>query len=172
MIGARRIVSFAAGLVFAVGLGLSGMTQPAKVVGFLDIFGRWDPSLLCVMGAALGVSLVLFPRILRRSKPLLDARFHVPGKRAVDGRLIAGAAIFGMGWGLCGYCPGPAIVSVASGSQPAILFVLAMAAGMALEALGRWSPQGPGRELPVSAGRAPSEAERNKVDELSAIADT
>jgi uncharacterized protein len=157
---AQRVVSFAAGVFFAVGLGLSGMTQPAKVQGFLDILGRWDPSLLCVMGAALGVNLVLFPRILRRRRPLFATRFHLPLERAVDGRLIVGAAIFGVGWGLGGYCPGPAIVSVSSGSRPAIVFVLAMAAGMALLALGRRSsqegdPEGPASR--VAAGRGPAE---------------
>jgi uncharacterized membrane protein YedE/YeeE len=129
---ARNIIAFLCGLVFAVGLGLSGMTHPSKVLGFLDVAGAWDPSLACVMGGALGVNLLLFPRILERARPLLDTTFHVPAKRAVDLRLLAGAALFGAGWGIAGYCPGPAVVTAASGAVPAIVFALAMLGGMAL----------------------------------------
>jgi uncharacterized membrane protein YedE/YeeE len=135
VIGRRRLAAFVCGLVFAVGLGLSGMTQPSKVTGFLDVAGAWDPSLICVMGAALGVGLVLFPRILRRPRPLFDDAFHLPTKKAVDGRLLAGAAIFGVGWGLSGYCPGPALVTAAAGAGSALVFALAMAAGMGLFAV-------------------------------------
>jgi uncharacterized protein len=129
---ARNIIAFLCGLVFAVGLGLSGMTHPSKVLGFLDVAGAWDPSLACVMGGALGVNLLLFPRILERARPLLDTTFHVPVKRAIDLRLLAGAALFGAGWGIAGYCPGPAVVTAASGAVPAIVFALAMLGGMAL----------------------------------------
>jgi hypothetical protein len=127
----RGLFAFAAGLLFAVGLGVSGMTHPTKVLDFLDVAGAWDPSLLCVMGAALGVNLVLFPRILRRRSPVLEPAFHLPEKRSVDLRLVLGAALFGVGWGAAGFCPGPAIVSVASGAFPALAFAAAMLAGMA-----------------------------------------
>lgn len=127
----RGLLAFAAGLLFAVGLGVSGMTHPSKVLDFLDVAGAWDPSLLCVMGAALGVNLVLFPRILRRRRPVLDEAFHLPDKLRVDVRLVLGAALFGVGWGAAGFCPGPAIVSVASGALPAVAFAAAMVAGMA-----------------------------------------
>jgi uncharacterized membrane protein YedE/YeeE len=129
---ARAWLAFGAGLLFAVGLGVSGMTHPSKVLGFLDVAGAWDPSLLLVMGGALSVNLLLFPRILRRARPVLDERFHVPQKRTIDARLLGGAAIFGVGWGLAGYCPGPALVSLATGAAPALVFALAMVAGMLL----------------------------------------
>jgi uncharacterized membrane protein YedE/YeeE len=137
----RGLLAFAAGLLFALGLGVSGMTHPEKVLDFLDVAGAWDPSLLCVMGAALGLNLVLFPRILRRDRPVLDAAFDLPEKSAIDARLVLGAALFGIGWGAAGFCPGPAIVSVASGALPALAFAAAMVAGMAaFEWLGRRRP--------------------------------
>jgi uncharacterized membrane protein YedE/YeeE len=121
------------GLVFGVGLGLSGMTQPAKVIAFLDIFGAWDPSLMFVMMGAILVHFVLGRWIRRRETPLLAARFHLPTATRVDMPLLAGAAVFGLGWGLGGYCPGPAIVSLGSGAVPAFIFVGAMALGMGLQ---------------------------------------
>ena len=121
-----------AGIVFGVGLGLSGMTQPAKVIGFLDVFGAWDPSLLFVMGGALFVHFLLSRSILRRQRPVLDSRFHLPRQARIDATLVRGAAIFGAGWGLAGYCPGPAIVSLGSGAAPAVVFVASMALGMAI----------------------------------------
>lgn len=127
---ARQLVAFGAGLVFAVGLGLAGMTKPSKVLAFLDVSGDWDPSLMCVMGAALGLNIALFPLILRRAAPRFEPRFHVPSKGKVDGRLLGGAALFGVGWGLAGYCPGPAIATAGTGASPAILFTAAMVAGM------------------------------------------
>jgi uncharacterized membrane protein YedE/YeeE len=123
--------AFVTGLCFGVGLILGGMTLPSKVVGFLDVTGDWDPSLAFVMGGALVVHLALYRWILRRPAPLLDVRFHLPTRRDLDPRLFAGAAIFGAGWGLAGYCPGPALVSVAAGSRP-LTFVAAMIAGMLL----------------------------------------
>jgi uncharacterized membrane protein YedE/YeeE len=118
------------GAVFAVGLALSGMTLPSKVIGFLDITGVWDPSLAFVMIGAIGVHALLRVLILRRGKPLFDDRFHAPTQSRVDGRLVAGAAIFGIGWGLAGYCPGPAVLSLASGALAPVVFVAAMAVGM------------------------------------------
>lgn len=122
--------AFGAGIVFGVGLGLSGMTQTAKVLAFLDVFGAWDPSLLFVMAGAILVHFGLNRLIRRRESPLLDTRFHLPSATSLDTKLIAGSALFGVGWGLGGYCPGPAIVSAASGALPAIVFVGAMAVGM------------------------------------------
>jgi uncharacterized membrane protein YedE/YeeE len=106
------------------------MTQPAKVTGFLDVAGDWDPSLALVMVGAIAVHAVLYRLILRRPAPLLDASFHVPVRRDVDAPLVVGAAIFGVGWGLGGVCPGPAVVCVASGAPTALVFVLAMFVGM------------------------------------------
>lgn len=133
---------FAAGLVFGVGLGLSGMTLPQRVIGFLDVAGAWDPSLVFVMGSALLVHFVLLRGILARPRPLLDPKFHLPTVKGIDGRLLLGATIFGVGWGLGGYCPGPAIVAVGSGSAAAIAFVAAMAVGMFLEQRVSARPEG------------------------------
>jgi uncharacterized protein len=125
----RGLSALLAGALFAIGLVLGGMTQPAKIVGFLDFGGRWDPSLALFMGGALLVYGVLHRLITRRPAPLFEARFHLPTRRDVDRRLVGGAAIFGVGWGLTGYCPGPALTSVTTGSLP-LIFVGAMAAGM------------------------------------------
>lgn len=127
--------AFACGLAFALGLGLGGMTQPSKVVGFLDITGAWDPSLAFVMGGALGTHALLRRWIAARPAPLLGASFALPTRTDIDGRLLGGAAIFGVGWGLAGFCPGPAIVAAAGGASAAMVFVPAMLAGMALH---RW----------------------------------
>lgn len=125
----RALSAFAAGVVFAAGLVLGGMTQPGKVIGFLDFTGSWDPSLALVMGGALLVYAVLSRVFLRRPAPLFEHKFHVPSRRDIDRRLLFGAALFGVGWGLGGYCPGPGLVSLTRGLQPA-LFVAAMVAGM------------------------------------------
>jgi uncharacterized protein len=106
------------------------MTNPTKVTGFLDVFGRWDASLAFVMAGAIGVHFVLLRPILRLRKPLFDRAFQLPTRTGVDGRLILGAAVFGVGWGLGGVCPGPGIVSSASGSGYALAFTGAMALGM------------------------------------------
>jgi thiosulfate dehydrogenase len=129
----RDLVAFVAGVVFSAGLALSGMTQPSKVLGFLDFFGGWDPSLAFVMVGAIGVSAIAFHRSTRRASPVLGDRFRVPEKGApIDRRLLAGAAIFGVGWGLAGLCPGPAVVSLASLQTGAIVFVVCMLVGMAI----------------------------------------
>lgn len=127
------LAAFAAGLVFAVGLALAGMTQPAKVVAFLDVFGRWDPSLAFVMGGAIAVYAAAYRLIRRRPTPVLDPTFHLPTKTRIEPRLMAGAALFGIGWGIAGYCPGPALTSLASGSRSAAILVAAMIVGMLLE---------------------------------------
>lgn len=126
-----RLVALLCGVVFAAGLGLSGMTKPAKVIGFLDFFGAWDPSLALVMVGAIGVNAAVYWGIVRkRSQPVLADRFHFATQALVDRRLVLGSAIFGVGWGLGGYCPGPAVVSLMSGGLSAAVFVGAMLAGM------------------------------------------
>ncbi|RKH28978.1 YeeE/YedE family protein [Corallococcus praedator] len=126
------LVAGLCGVLFALGLGLGGMTQPEKVMGFLDVAGRWDPSLAMVMIGAVGVHAVLLRLIRRRSAPVLAARFPAPSQARVDRSLIGGAVLFGVGWGLVGYCPGPAFTSLATGGRDVLLFVGSMLAGMAL----------------------------------------
>ncbi len=126
--------AFVAGALFALGLGVSGMTKPTKVVAFLDIAGAWDPSLAFVMLGAIGVYGVARRLILRRAAPLAGGAFAEPRGKAIDAPLVLGAACFGVGWALGGFCPGPAIVSAGSGSGQALVFVLAMAAGVGLHA--------------------------------------
>jgi len=124
--------SLGAGLLFGAGLLVSGMANPAKVLGFLDLFGAWDPSLALVMAGAVGVGLVGFAFAPGRARSALGLPMRMPTTKSVDRPLLAGAAIFGVGWGLAGFCPGPALVALATGSPRAILFVAAMLAGMAL----------------------------------------
>lgn len=126
----RLLASFGAGVLFAVGLAISGMTQPSKVVGFLDFTGEWDPSLVFVMGAAVGVTFILFRLSWRRGAPLFAPKFQLPTRRDIDGRLIAGSALFGAGWGLGGFCPGPVLSSVATGAADIFIFLASMSAGM------------------------------------------
>jgi uncharacterized protein len=128
------VAAAAAGALFALGLVISGMTDPAKVIGFLDVGGAWDPALAFVMGAALAVYAPVAWLAKQRRHPVFDTRFHLPQDSRIDRRLLAGAAIFGVGWGLSGYCPGPALVSVTSGTG-ALGFVAAMVLGMALARL-------------------------------------
>ncbi len=128
-----KIAAFICGILFSIGLGISGMTQPQKVIGFLDVLGEWDPSLVFVMGGAVISYLLLQLLIQRRfSKPMLGERFQIPSRKDLDRSLIFGSLLFGMGWGLGGYCPGPAITSLGSGSVNAVLFVVPMAMGMLL----------------------------------------
>jgi uncharacterized membrane protein YedE/YeeE len=117
------------GVLFGIGLALAQMIDPNKVLAFLDLAGAWDPSLILVMGGGAGVTAALFPQVLRRSQPRLDARFHLPAKRQLDSRLVVGAALFGVGWGLAGYCPGPALVALTLGTLEPWQFVAAMIAG-------------------------------------------
>ena len=128
-----NISSIICGIIFSIGLGISGMTQPQKVIGFLDIFGEWNPSLAFVMGGAVLSYLALQILIQRNfSKPLLGGSFQISSSKDLDRSLIIGALLFGSGWGLGGYCPGPAITSLGSGSLNALLFVVAMGVGMLL----------------------------------------
>ncbi len=125
-------VSFLVGFIFALGLGLSGMTQPAKVVGFLDLFGNWDPSLMFVMIGAIGVHAVTYWFTRHRPSPLLAEKWHVPTKKDLTPALMIGALLFGVGWGLAGYCPGPAVASLASFETRPVIFVVSMLVGMFL----------------------------------------
>ncbi|WP_141733914.1 DUF6691 family protein [Oligoflexus tunisiensis] len=120
------------GFIFAIGLGISGMTQPQKVVGFLDLFGNWDPSLMFVMVGAIGVHFITYRLIRKRSSPLFSRQWLVPEKKDITPALVIGAVLFGIGWGLAGFCPGPAVVSVASLGVKPLVFVGAMLAGMVL----------------------------------------
>jgi len=126
----HRISEFLVGLLFGLGLILSGMTDPSKVLGFLDIFGVWDPSLALVMGGAIAVGLFAFAMAKKRTVNFLGGALHLPTSRQIDKPLVFGAVLFGAGWGLAGFCPGPALVSLASGQIKAAAFVVFMVAGM------------------------------------------
>ena len=134
-----------AGLIFGMGLALSGMLDPARVLGFLDIAGgQWDPTLVFVLGGAVGVAAIGFGLVRLRTTPFFDERFLIPEATAIDAKLLGGAAMFGVGWGLVGYCPGPAIASIGFAGTPSAIFALAMVGGMLLH-----------RALPESASQAP-----------------
>ncbi len=128
----KLITSLLAGLLFGIGLIVSGMANPAKVLGFLDLAGAWDPSLAFVMAGAIAVGLVAFALARRRATSLLGAEMKLPATRGIDGRLIAGSLLFGVGWGMAGFCPGPALVALGAGEVKALLFVAAMLGGMGL----------------------------------------
>lgn len=128
----ERISEFVIGLLFGLGLILAGMTDPSKVIGFLDLAGAWDPSLAFVMGGAILVGLFAFGAAKRRTTSVFGGAMQLPTSRDIDRRLIAGSLMFGAGWGLAGFCPGPAIVSVGAGNSKAIVFTLAMLLGMVI----------------------------------------
>lgn len=121
--------ALSAGLLFGLGLGYAQMIDPHKVIGFLDLAGNWDPTLAFVMGGAVLVTLVSFRWIVQRSQPILSERFYLPTRQTIDSRLVIGAVLFGVGWGIGGYCPGPAITAVVLGSANPVLFILAMVLG-------------------------------------------
>jgi uncharacterized membrane protein YedE/YeeE len=127
-----NLVSLLVGLLFGVGLILSGMADPAKVLGFLDLAGAWDPSLAFVMGGAISVGLPAFALARGRSRSWLGAEMSLPTVREIDRRLVIGSLLFGVGWGVAGFCPGPALVALGMGESKALWFVAAMVAGMAL----------------------------------------
>jgi uncharacterized membrane protein YedE/YeeE len=129
----NALVALGAGFVFGMGLWLSGMANPQKVLGFLDVAGDWDASLMLVMAGAVMVTTIGFRWVLRREKPLLENTFHLPTKKDVDLPLVAGSAIFGLGWGIAGYCPGPAITALSTLSAESIVFVAAMIVGGLLQ---------------------------------------
>jgi uncharacterized protein len=152
----RALASLVCGFIFGWGLFISGMMQPAKVLGFLDFLaipsGGWDPTLIVVMGAALAVSMVGYA-LIRQRRPILETKSYWPTQTAIDRPLIGGAVLFGIGWGLVGLCPGPAIENLATLSPGAIVFVIAMAAGMAAHNF--WQARTP---VPAARPLAPASA--------------
>ena len=126
----KNIYALLAGLIFGLGLIVSGMANPEKVIGFLNIFGRWDPSLAFVMGGAIFIGVFSFKYIVKREKTLLGGSLHLSNEKSINKRLIFGSLIFGLGWGVAGFCPGPALVSLGMGSLKGAMFVIAMLAGM------------------------------------------
>lgn len=126
----KTIAGFLCGLLFGVGLVISGMSNPAKVLNFLDLFGTWDPSLAFVMGGAVLVAFFGYTIVLRRPAPVLDTAFHLPTKQDLDGKLLTGAATFGVGWGLGGFCPGPAFTALPLLSPGILAFFPALLIGM------------------------------------------
>lgn len=126
----RTLASGVAGALFGVGLAISGMTNPKKVIGFLDLFGKWDASLMLVMAGAIAVHFVAYRLIQKKRAPAFAEKFNIPTRRDIDLKLVAGAAIFGLGWGLGGFCPGPGLVSSMSGAASALVFVVAMLGSM------------------------------------------
>ncbi|MFC0219958.1 DUF6691 family protein [Pseudochelatococcus lubricantis] len=129
---ARLLAALAAGLVFGTGIAVSGMINPAKVLNFFDFAGTWDPSLAFVMGGALAVTALGYRLVLKRPRPLLDDGFHLPTNRKLDWPLLSGAALFGVGWGIAGFCPGGSIPALGLGEASAFIFVASMLAGIAL----------------------------------------
>lgn len=124
------LVNLAIGLLFGLGLVVSGMSDPAKIINFLDLAGTWDPSLAFVMGGAVIVTFIGYRLVLQHDRPLLAPKFQLPARTDIDARLIAGPALFGIGWGLSGYCPGPALTALGIGAAGTLAFVPAMFAGM------------------------------------------
>jgi uncharacterized membrane protein YedE/YeeE len=136
----NELVALIAGLLFGVGLVLSGMTLPSKVIGFLDVFsGGWDPSLALVMGGAIAVHAVVYRLVKGRASPILAGAWSVPSRKDIDSRLLFGASLFGLGWGLGGFCPGPGLVSLSAGASSSIVFVASMLGAMF--AFGKWEEQ-------------------------------
>lgn len=127
----RLLSAFATGLLFGLGIAVSGMINPAKVLNFFDIAGSWDPSLAFVMGGALVTTFLGYRVVLRRSAPVLEERFQLPTNTRIDARLVGGSAVFGLGWGIAGFCPGAALPALGTGKAEVLAFVLALLAGIA-----------------------------------------
>lgn len=125
----KTIMGYIAGLIFGLGLAVSGMTDPARVLGFLDIAGAWDPTLAFVLGGAVITTFIGYRWVLKRRKPLYSKAFQLPTRQDLDGKLIGGSALFGIGWGLSGYCPGPAFASIGGLTLPLAALLVAMIAG-------------------------------------------
>ncbi len=143
----HRLTEFAVGLLFGLGLILAGMTDPGKVLGFLDLAGLWDPSLALVMGGAIAVGVGAFAVARQRTQTFLGGALHLPTANAIDRRLVIGSLVFGVGWGLAGFCPGPALVAAGAGHWQAWVFAVAMLAGMWVYEL---SAQGPAPQASAS----------------------
>ncbi|GGE56778.1 YeeE/YedE family protein [Actibacterium pelagium] len=128
----RLILSYIGGLIFGLGISLSGMANPAKVLNFFDIAGSWDPSLIFVMGGALIVTFIGYRLVMRREAPVCDKQFHVPSSRTIDAKLIGGSLVFGVGWGIAGFCPGGALPAIGTGSVDVLVFCAALVVGILL----------------------------------------
>ena len=126
----RLVLTYLIGLIFGVGISISGMANPAKVLNFFDIAGTWDPSLVFVMGGAVVVAFFGYRIVLRRPAPVLDAKFHLPDNPRIDARLLGGSALFGIGWGIAGFCPGGALPALGTGQIDVFVFVAALVAGI------------------------------------------
>lgn len=131
----RTIAAFGCGIIFGVGLAISQMVNPAKVLAFFDVFGTWDPSLAFVMGGAVGVTVLAFRYVMRRGQPLIEPSFSLPTRRDIDARLVGGAAVYGVGWGLTGFCVGPAVAALAFTDGRVVLFLAALMVGMVVAKL-------------------------------------
>ncbi len=129
----KNIIAVVSGLLFGLGLGISQMVNPGKVLAFLDVSGSWDPSLAFVMGGALAITIISFKIVLGGARPVFDTNFKIPDRTAVDLQLVSGASIFGIGWGLVGLCPGPAITALAYGRPESLVFLAALFAGFFIE---------------------------------------
>jgi len=129
----HRLVEFLVGLLFGLGLIVSGMSDPGKITGFLDLSGTWDPSLAFVMAGAIAVGLFAFAAARRRTSAVLGGAMQLPARREIDRRLVIGSLVFGVGWGLAGFCPGPVLVALGAGYWQAVVFTVAMLAGLALQ---------------------------------------
>jgi len=143
----QLLMSLLTGLIFGLGLIVSGMTDPSKVTGFLDLAGAWDPSLALVMGGAIGVGLIAFRLARTRARAILGGPMHLPEARQIDRRLVLGGLTFGVGWGLAGFCPGPALASLATGGSKPLIFTLAMLLGMAIFEIQNRLSQSPPKEI-------------------------
>ena len=139
----KTVSAFVAGVLFAAGLVISGMTQPPNIIGFLDFFGAWNPALAWVMAGAVGVTAALYPLVMKRRAPLFESAFDAPAQKTIDLKLIIGSAAFGAGWGMNGFCPGPALVALGAGAMPAVVFTAAMVLGIFLHGVATNSPNGP-----------------------------
>ena len=128
----KNIITFLTGLIFGLGLIISGMTNPAKVIGFLDVAGQWDPSLMFVMLGGIAVAFIGFKFVQNQSQAVFHEPIHLPGTTHISKELIIGSLLFGAGWGLAGFCPGPAMVAFGAGYKEAFIFVMAMIAGMTI----------------------------------------
>lgn len=126
----KYVLTYVAGLVFGLGITISGMANPAKVINFFDVFGTWDPSLAFVMGGALAVTAVGYRVVLRRPAPVFDVRYHMPTNRVIDRKLVLGSAVFGIGWGIAGFCPGGALPALGTGQREVLIFVAALIGGI------------------------------------------
>lgn len=138
----KAVAGFLGGAIFAVGLMLAGMTRPERVLGFLDLGGAWDPTLAFVMAGAIAIHVLGLRLVMRRAAPLYAPRFDLPTRKDLDTRLILGSGLFGIGWGLAGYCPGPALVSLGGGGETALVFVAAATVGMLVQHLSPAAPVG------------------------------